>query len=174
MPRDRAPCGRPPTAEDLEGFLAGLRALAESRRRAGEPDATASPRLEEGARLLALGRLAEAEAALRSAEERFAERTPEVELVEFPRGLVGYVPAGQRGAPPEREEDQLSNRLLLVQRLVTVRRREGGQVDELVARLNEAESAYLRGERTRARRLVDSVQDDLDRTLGETRAGREP
>ncbi|MGI0131573.1 MAG: hypothetical protein ACREDK_00515 [Thermoplasmata archaeon] len=172
MPRER-PRRRPATADELDGLLEGLRALAATRRREGRADASAEKLLVRAADALHHHRDPEAETFLLTAERILREQSPEVELLEFPRGLVGYVPSGERGAPPQRDEEQLSNRLLLVQRLLAVRRAEGASLDDLVERLNEAEAAYRKGDRSTARRLVDAVHDRLDMGDAPGRGARE-
>lgn len=173
MPRERARAV-PASREEVEGFLEGLRALAVRRRREGRPEPEAERLVDSASTALRDGRIEAAERNLLDAERRFADQEPEVELLEYPRGLVGYVPSGERGAPPAREEEQLSNRLLLIQRLLQVRRSEGRDVEALVRRLNEAEDAYRRGDRARARAVVDAVQDELDRSEGGARERSEP
>jgi hypothetical protein len=135
---------------------------AETRRREGRQEKKAEALLREAGRRLEEGRLVEAEATYAAADQLLDAQEPEVELIDYPRGLVGYVPLGERGAPPERDEEQLSNRLLLIQRLLTVRRSEGREVDRFLPRLNAAELAYVKGDRVTARRLVDEVHSDLE------------
>jgi hypothetical protein len=161
VPREHERKGQP-SREELEGFLEGLTERARTWKREGRLPSDVEGLLEDGRRRILEGKLVEGESSLLAADRRMAALSPEVELMEYPRGLVGYVPRGERGAPPQRDEEQLSNRLLLVQRLLVVRRGEGREVDTLVQRLNEAEAAYLAGDRALARRLIDDVQDRLD------------
>lgn len=157
----------PRSAEELEGYLAGmthrlsqLTVPADTRRAVAEL-------LEQARRELAAGDLPGTERTTREAERQLDEvDEEEAELSEFPRGLVGYVPTGSRGSPTPREEEPLSNRMLLVHRLWEVRRAQRREVDPLLPALREAEAAYAAGDRTRARRLIDRVHADLE-ALGE-------
>ena len=86
----------------------------------------------------------------------------EGEVTQWPRGLTGYVPSGPDDETPSPEEDRTGNRLRLAARLLSVLRSQGRNVDREVRELTDAESAYTRGDRTRATRLVDQLFADLD------------
>jgi hypothetical protein len=172
---DRASDVRPPgverSPEELNGYLSGLRYRL-GRVSPPEPLRASLATLLTGAEAaLGSGRLAEAERALLEAEARLDDLDEETELVEFPRGLVGYVSRGPRGAAPPREEEPLANRMLLVERLWHVRRADGYSVESLLPALREAEAAYRDGDRERARRLIDRVHAALE-SLGERPARR--
>jgi hypothetical protein len=156
---------------ELEGYLEGLRYRLRVRERDGRADRTASQAVERGARHLEAGRLDAAERELSAAEELLDLEEPERELVEYPRGLVDYVPTGDRGVPPERDEEPLANRLLLVERLLQVRRGQGANTEALLGKLHEANRAYASGDRQRARRLCDEVHGALD-ALGPPPGGK--
>ncbi|MGI0053754.1 MAG: hypothetical protein ACRECR_05825, partial [Thermoplasmata archaeon] len=91
---------------------------------------------------------------LEAVGEELARSRGESELAEFPRGLVGYVPRGDRGDPPG--EDPLANRIELLGRLLPLARL--GVADGIRARaeLAEAVEALRRGDRESARRRADS------------------
>lgn len=154
---------RRPTRGEVEGFLAGVEHLRDLKARAGHPVDEAAGLLVRAREEVARGELAEAEATLVKADAALRRLEEEPELSEFPRGLVGYVPRGARGAPTAREEEPVANRLLLVNRLLQVRRAQGHDVDRLLPRLQEAEAAYARGDRLAARRLGDLVLGELER-----------
>jgi hypothetical protein len=150
-------------AAELEGFRVGLVHRLETRRRAGRPHPEAERELVRGTAALERGNWSEAEAALTEADDLLDRDEPEPELRERPRGLVGYVPRdGDWGAPTPREEEPLANRLVLVQRLLTIRRAHGDPMDDLVSLLREAEAAYLRGEFVVARERINRVHRALD------------
>jgi len=156
--RDR----RTPRAEELEGFLAGLEFDLARLRREGTPDPTSERRLAQARRHLEKGELKEAERELQRIDERRRRRRSEVELIEIPRDLVSYVPKGERGSPPDRSEDPLANRLVLLGRLLRVRAAHGIDVESLIPELQAAEEAYRRGDRAKARSLADDVHAQLE------------
>ena len=129
-------------------------------------------RLREGEAAIGRGDLASAERLLVGLDEAIDGTREEPELHEFPRDLIGYVPTGERGAPTPEEEEPLSNRLLLVGRLVEVRRSEGRRVDGWVATLSAAREALRAGDRATARRLCDEVHARVE-AADEGGAGRE-
>ncbi len=149
-------------AEEVEGFLAGVDERLKERRRAGNAETELEARWTRARDLVARGALRDAETELLTIDARLDEREEESELTEFPRGLVGYVPAGERGRPPTDEEDPVANRLRLIERLLDVRRHEGRDVGPLVARLAAAFTALRAGDRGLARRLGDEVHAALD------------
>ncbi len=153
---------RPLRLEEIEGFLVGIAFDLEQARRAGSPDSAGERRLARARRFLHAGKLGEAETELEHADEARKARRVEVELTEVPRDLVDYVPRGDRGAAPSREGDALSNRLVLVARLLQLRGSQGYSVDRLIPKLNEAEGAYRRGDRSTARRLMDRVHSEIE------------
>lgn len=91
-------------------------------------------------------------------------------MTQWPRGLVEYVPSGSADGTPDPEEDRDLNRLRLAARLAGFARSRGQPVDSAVAHLREAEAALRRGERARARRLVDDVLAELERVVGDSPA----
>lgn len=151
----------PVRPDELEGYATGVGLRLNERRGAGTP-------LPEGERLLAEGRAAlarreyaAADAAFRAADALVDAATPEDVVTQAPRGLVRYSAPGGPERPTPREEDNLANRGLIAQRLLAVRRSQGHAVEPLVARLREADAAYARGDRARARVLIDEVQAAL-------------
>jgi hypothetical protein len=90
----------------------------------------------------------------------------EGEVTQWPRGLAGYVSAGPEDETPSPEEDRTGNRLRLAARLLAVLRSQGRNVDREVRELTAAESAYARGDKPLATRLVDQWFADLERHLG--------
>jgi hypothetical protein len=183
VPRKRSPdagtAARPPGAsirpDELEGFRDGLAHRAERHRREGRSVDRAETELRRAADALAHRRWADAEAALLAADDLLDALEPEMDLRERPRGFVDYRPRdGDPGVPPERDEEPIANRLLLVQRLLGLRRAQGVPVDDVVRTLREAEVAYARGDRElsrraidRAHRLLDERDPDAVRRMGE-------
>lgn len=151
-----------PRADELGGFLDGLRHRLRRREEAGRPNGEAARALADGERALRGRDLAAAERSLLRADRILDEGESEMELIEYPRGLVGYVPTGGKGSPPELDEEPLWNRLLLIQRLVELRRQQGIPVEREVRLLSEAEEAYRRGDRAGARTLVDEAHRSLE------------
>ena len=151
--------------DELEGYLVGVARRLEELEVA-EPPLTAA--LAEARRSLRAGRLADADRQLRAIDAALDRRRPEMEMLDRPRGLVGYTPKGDRGVPPGPEEEPLQNRLRLVGRLASLREAEGHEVGEARRLLTEAQRAYDAGDRATARRRVDDAHRILDPT------GREP
>ena len=149
--------------EEVEGFLAGVVERLAERRRAGTPRPELETRVEAARQELGRGGVRAAETALLDVDRLLDEDEEESELTEFPRGLVGYTPVGDRGRPPRDDEDPVANRLRLVERLLDVRRRAGHDVAAPLARLREAFAALRAGDRARARALGDEVHAVLDR-----------
>jgi hypothetical protein len=89
------------------------------------------------------------------------------EVTQWPRGVVGYVPAGPADETPSPEEDRTANRVKLAARLLSVLRSQGRPVDGLIPRLRAAEDAVASGDRARATALVDRLIADLDRASGD-------
>ena len=150
-----------PDRDEVEGFLAGvdhrLLSVSEPERSVLVADATAARAAFRS------GDLVTAESILLALEERLDELEGEPELSEFPRGLVGYVPIGDRGHATPLEEDPLSNRLLLVGRLRDVVAAEGRDVAEAGELLRQARAAFDAGDRLAARGLVDRAHALLER-----------
>jgi hypothetical protein len=163
------PAPRPVAArrDELEGFLEGVATRLHLRAKEGRPEPEAQELLARARRALDSGSLADAESHLVAASRRLDAGESELELSERPRGLVDYVPRGDRGRPPERGEEPLSNRLLIVQRLYSVVAASGRPVGNLATTLARAERAYVAGDRGLARRLCDEVHAELDRIAGE-------
>ncbi len=155
-----APRRGPPDRGEIEGFLEGvthrLRGLPEPPRRDLEAD------LGRAREAFALGALVETERILLDLEVRADAIEGEPELSEWPRGLVGYVPKGERGHATSDEEDPLSNRLRLIGRLAAVRRSQGRDVSRAEALLGEADAALRAGDRRSARRRVDEAHALLE------------
>jgi hypothetical protein len=89
-------------------------------------------------------------------------RRGEGEVTQWPRGLEGYVPKGPADETPSPEEDRTLNRIRLASRLVALLASQGRVVDEEMAALREAESAYRAGDRRAAASRVDSLLALLD------------
>jgi hypothetical protein len=159
-PRPRA---TPPEREEVEGFLEGVTLrLAHS---GPEDRARHAAALAEAKHCLHRGQLVEAEALLVAIDAALEAAEGEPELSEFPRGLVGYVPKGDRGHPIPEDEEPVANRIRLVARLIEVRRSEARDVEEWVRALREAQAAYQSGDRARARRLCDAVLREVETEL---------
>jgi hypothetical protein len=158
--RTRRPRPGPPSAEEVEGFLDGLTLRVDHS--PTEERTRHLPALAEARGHLAQGHLVEAEALLVGIDRALDESEGEPELSEFPRGLVSYVPTGDRGLPTSDEEEPTANRIRLVARLIEVRRSEGRAVESWVGALRAAQDAYADGDRKRARRLCDAVLSDVE------------
>jgi hypothetical protein len=169
--RGRTANGSVPDRAELEGYLTGIDWTL-----ANAPDTptTGSARRERdhARHALSEGELRRAEEHLRRAEELLEENAEEVELIERPRGLIGYVPHGSAGRAPSAEEDPLANRLRLVERLWTLRRSQGRPVERWLEDLNAAATALRAGDRLEARRRIDRVHAALadDRPAATERA----
>lgn len=160
-----APRPTPPHRDELEGFLEGVAYRVRRRAEEGRPQAESERLLASARAALTAGDLEAVERDLRAADRHLDRDETELELSEHPRGLVGYVPRGERGRPPERAEEPLSNRLVIVERLLSVVAARGERVEVLAAELARAEQAYLAGDRELARRLCDRVHAELDRLV---------
>jgi hypothetical protein len=164
---------RSTSVADLEGLLAGVtHRLATVP--AGERHLAAAGLAEEGRGALRAGRRAEALATLLRAHEILDAEEPEEELREFPRGLIAYLPRGDRGVPVGPEEDAVSNRLRLALRLAAVRRRDGVDTTPIEARLREAESHHRSGARASAVRCINEALGMLERAEPGGRSGDAP
>ena len=149
-------------AAEIEGFLIGIERRLQTEGSPNAPDPEAARLAREARTALAAGKAGTAEELLEAAGARLDALRPEPRLREWPRDLVEYVPKGRAESDGSVEEDALFNRLLLVQRLLTVRASQGAEVAGLVRRLRSAEEAFRRGDRARARQLVDEVHDAID------------
>jgi hypothetical protein len=149
-------------ADELTGFLEGVRSRLLARQRAGASVPLFDERLLTVQSAIGAGRLAEAERILLDIAERLDRDEPEPELNEFPRGLVRYEAIGDRGIPTPEDEEPIGNRLTLIERLLTVADAEGVAVGELRASLAVARSEYAQGERKRAKETGERVLEELD------------
>lgn len=147
---------------ELEGYLIGVERRLAERTAEGPVDPELGRELAEARTALRAGRLREADERLRRLDGRLDALRPEMEMVDRPRGLVGYVPKGDRGVPPTPEEDALANRIRLVGRLASLRAAEGREVAGALAALRRAQTAYDRGDREEARRALDAAHRALD------------
>ena len=86
----------------------------------------------------------------------------EGEVTQWPRGLVGYVPAGPEDDVPSPDEDRTRNRLGIAARLIAVLRSQGRPVDDLVAELTAAERAFAAGDRSGAHARTDRLIGRLE------------
>lgn len=163
--RDRGPV-RP---DELDGYATGVALRLDERRRAGTPVPEGERLLREGHAALARRDFPAADRALRAADALVDAATPQDVVSQAPRGLIRYAGPGAPERATPREEDPLANRALIAQRLLAVRRSQGHPVEPLVAALREAETAYSRGDRARARQLIDEVQAALHALDGSTR-----
>jgi hypothetical protein len=154
--------GGPPTPEDLEGYLTGVRIRLTERRAAGDVDASLDRELARAEAALQSGALDVADQLLRALDERLDALTPEVEMLDRPRGLVGFTTVGDPGIPMGAEEDPIANRLILVGRLATLRASQGREVGLALRLLAEARQAHTAGDRPAARRAVDRAHALLE------------
>ena len=148
--------------DDLEGYFVGVGRRIAERRTEGELDASFNAELAKARAALNGGRLEEADRILRALDARLDVLTPEMEMLDRPRGLVGYTPIGDRGVPPSIEEEPLANRIRLVARLASLRESEGRDVRAARRHLADARSAYESGDRPAARRSLDEAHRLLD------------
>jgi hypothetical protein len=162
--RPRRPRSSPAARDEIEGFLEGVTLRLDQSPR--EEQARHRAALTEAQHLLHRGRLVEAEALLVAVDAALESAEGEPELSEFPRGLVGYVPTGDRGHPTPEDEEPTANRIRLVARLIEVRRADGREVEGWVAALRAAQGAYAEGDRPRARRLCDAVLREVESIAG--------
>ena len=158
----RRPSDAPPERDDLEGYFVGVARRVEERRAEAPLEPAVDTELKAARAALDAGRLAEADERLRALDGLLDARTPEMEMLDRPRGLVGYVPLGDRGVPPESEEEPLANRIRLVGRLASLRASEGTDVREARRELARAQAAYDAGDRPAARAAVDRAHRWLD------------
>lgn len=146
-------------ADELEGYLEGVRRRVGERRALGPIDPDWVRRLSDAEQALRAGDLEVADRILRALDAVLDSLREEVELTERPRGLVGYVPRGNRGVPPGPEEEALANRIRLVVRLLAVRESEGLVLEEARRGLERARQAYAAGDRATARLEVDRAHE---------------
>jgi hypothetical protein len=152
--RARAPRRSAPYTE-LQGHLAGLEHALELARRSGEANPTLASALVGARAALARGERREAERLLEEVARALEAGQQESELTEFPRGLVDYVPKGERGRPPSEEEDALQNRQRLVLHLADLAPLLPEERAAVQRDLEEARAALARPDRNRARELID-------------------
>jgi hypothetical protein len=143
--------------------LASIEHRLEARRKAGFPEPEWEARARHARAEADSGRWVDAEGTMREIDGHLRATEPERELQEFPRGLVGYVPVGERGAPVEEEEDPVANRLALASRLLTVKQSEGWDVSDALESLQEAQAAYRAGDKRNAQRLCEAAVHRLER-----------
>jgi len=167
-PRKAAPRAGSAGADEIAGFLEGVRQRLLERRRSGSPLPDLEQRLAAVPAAIASGHLAEAERRLLEVSERLDRDEVEPELNEFPRGLVAYDAGADRGTPTPEDEEPIANRLTLVERLVTVAAAEGVPVDDLRGAVRLARGEYAAGDRRRAKETGERILTELD----ERRAGR--
>lgn len=147
---------------EVEGFLAGLDQRVRERATASGGDSAFSEPLNRARAEIARGNLESAERILVEVDRSLDDLTSEMELREFPRGLVSYDAKGDRGDPVPDEEQPLANRIRLVSRLVSVVESRGGDAGPLRARLQEARRYLTSGDAARARSIVDAVHAELE------------
>jgi hypothetical protein len=165
MPRAPPPAperARRPAVAEVEGFLAGLTEALARLRRAGAPRPELEQSLAEAAAELRRGRAREALAGLVRVDEALRAAEEESELTEFPRGLVGYVPRGARGAPLPPEEEPLAHRRRLVLHLAELVELPPSEHAQVIAELALAEQEIARGERARAKERIDAVHQRIE------------
>jgi hypothetical protein len=169
-PRKTAP--RPGAgADELAGFLEGIRHRLVERRREGSPLPELEQHLADATAAVNAGELARAERVLLDVSDRLDHDEPEPELSEFPRGLGRYDAGTDRGVPTPEGEEPVGNRLTLVERLLTVAASEGVAVDDLRGWLRVARSAYLGGDRRLAKETGERILAELDRRRADRPAG---
>ncbi|HEV2317675.1 MAG TPA: hypothetical protein VGV89_08905 [Thermoplasmata archaeon] len=134
-------------------------------REQGSPEARLESQLETVRRMLRSGDLRAAAEGLTSVDEELARRRGESELTEFPRGLVGYVPIGDRGRPLEPEDEAIAHRRRLVLHLTDLTPLAPEERQGILSTLREAERAIEARDRTRAKRLVDEAHTRLEAQL---------
>lgn len=157
MPPDRRPPSRSRAPEELDGFLAGLRHALDRRRAEGRDDPVAEDGWERARRAIELGDRTAAARYLTEVDDRLRADREESELTEFPRGLVGYVPKGDRGAPVPPEEEPLEQRRRLVLRLADLVELSPPDRARVESDLARAERALARGDRREAKRTIDEA-----------------
>jgi hypothetical protein len=164
-PRKTEPRAGPtgPDANEISGFLEGVRHRLLERRRAGAAVPDLEQRLADAQAFLASAHLAEAERVLLDVSDRLDHDEPEPELIEFPRGLVRYDAGTDRGVPTPEDEEPVGNRLTLIERLLTVAASEGVEVGDLRGLLRVARSAYRADDRRRAKETGERILTELDR-----------
>ena len=153
---------RRPDRDELEGYLVGVGRRLEEVRSAGQPDPDLEATLRKARVAVHANALDEADRLLRSIDAALDARRPEMEMLDRPRGLVGYTPIGDRGVPPGPEEEPLANRMRLVARLASLRESEGRDVGTARRHLREADAAYRAGDLAVARRCLDAAHRILD------------
>ena len=158
---------RRPRPSEVAGFLEGVEHRLRAHRADGHADPVAEALVADARRLIDGRDWVTAADRLEDAARRLDAARPEPPLTEWPRGLVGYVPLGPEGGPPDREEEPIANRLLLIHRLLEVRRRSGWDVTSLYPLLAEAEAAYRSHDLQRARALGDEVHRRLEGSAGD-------
>lgn len=159
MPRARRPRPIPPSAADLDGFSAGLSVRLSRERAGGSPRADLEEALARADRARARGEVAEALDRMEAVEAALDSGSPaEVELQEFPRGLVGYTPRGERGAPLEPEDSPLAHRYQLLGRLADLVALSAEERGSLILGLRRAERALAENDPARAKAELDAVQ----------------
>ncbi|HEV8049916.1 MAG TPA: hypothetical protein VGP88_04930 [Thermoplasmata archaeon] len=161
-PRKAAPRAGSAGADEVAGFLEGVRQRLLERRRDGAPLPDLEQRLAGVPEAIANEDLAEAERRLLDVSERLDRDEVEPELNEFPRGLVAYDAGADRGIPTPEDEEPVGNRLTLVERLVTVAAAEGVPVEDLRGALRLARAAYEAGDRRGAKETGERILDELD------------
>jgi hypothetical protein len=158
--RDPRPAVEP---DELWGFLTSVEHRLAARRRAGHAEPEWEAKARRARTFAEAGRWSQAERLMRTVDAHLRSTEPEAELREFPRGLVGYVPQGERGAPTPEEEDALRNRVAIASRLLDLRRGEGYDVTEPWRELRDAEAALRAGDRRTARQRCDAALGALER-----------
>lgn len=131
-------------------------------RAAGSTDPIVVGGLAEARRAVDAGDWPAAEEALIRVDDRLAAGVREMALQPTSKGPVAHVPIGDPGVPPPRDEEPLSNRLLLVGRLAAVERARGRDMTDVLRILEAADAAYREGDRRRARALLDEAHERLD------------
>lgn len=148
-------------AEELEGYLEGVRARLALLPPSGPGTPGLRSQWERAREALRRGRSEEADRGLRSIDEALDRLRSETTVFQRPRGLTGYTPIGDREVPPGPEEEPLENRLRVLTRLSGVRASEGRDVGPVLRALASARAALDRGDPAVARQYLDTALDAL-------------
>jgi hypothetical protein len=157
------------SVEELAGFLAGLSSSLDAERRAGHPRPGLEAELARARGALERGDRSGASDRLERIASTLGEERKESELVDRPRGLVGYVPVGERGSAVGDADDPLANRRRLVLRLADLVELDPVARGRLLEELRTAEAELARGDRGAARARIDAAHRHVEQAAARRR-----